>query len=299
MNARTEIERVRGPIFPGNYPFSNNLMFNRVMEDESICRRLLECVLHIDIARVEHHQTQMEIAGDIYSKSVRLDVYVKGRDAVYDIEMQAAKEPYLARRYRYYQAKMDSRLLSKGDGYGDLVDSFVIFICTDDPFGRDIPVYTVRHRCEESASLDIKSGTTWIALNAAAWKSESNRELRDLLEYVHDGTVSDKDGLVRDISDAVYEANHDEGWVSEMWSVNTVEENWKLRMRYTAREAYERGYEQAYEQIHDQVHAEGFAEGETRYNALVAKLADEGRLEELAAASKNPALLQALFAELL
>lgn len=48
--------------------------------------------------------------------------------------------------------------------------------------------------------------------------------MRDLLDYVYNGTVAKGDELVEDIERAVYEANHDEDWVDAMWAGISIEE---------------------------------------------------------------------------
>ncbi len=178
----------------------------------------------------------------------------------------------------------DSGLLRRGGVYSELTCSFIIFVCTYDPLGAGLPVYTVEPACLERGGLDMGSGMRWVLLNAPAWRAETNPELRRLLEYVHEGTVPDGDGLIVDIDRAVHDASNDEGLVRDMWwSVNTVEGNAEMR-------GYINGREEGL--------AEGLAEGEARYNALVTKLASEGRIDELVAASQDAEARAALLAEL-
>lgn len=158
----------------------------------------------------------------------------------------------------------------------------MIFICERDPFGHGLPVYTIERTCLEDTGCEVACGSHWLVLNASAWRQESDEGLRNLLSYVRNGTIANDDALIGDIAGAVHEANHDERWVSEMFSVSTVEEDIARNARIRIRQAK----------------AEGIAEGEARYNRLVAKLASEGRLDELAQATEDPALLESLFAEL-
>lgn len=140
--------------------------------------------------------------------------------------------------------------------------------------------------------------------------------MRDLLEYVYDGTVAKDDHLIEEIDEAVCAINHDEDWIRMFWSVSTVEENAERRVRIAkrefareaareveqkVREAEEKLREKVREEVQkacEEAREEALAEGEARYSALVTKLAREGRLEELAAAVEDPAKLDALFAEL-
>ena len=54
---------------------------------------------------------------------------------------------------------MDVDNLLRGQSYAELKESYVIFICTQDPFGVGLPVYTFRSVCSEDGSilLDDKS----------------------------------------------------------------------------------------------------------------------------------------------
>ena len=54
---------------------------------------------------------------------------------------------------------MDVDNLLRGQSYANLKESYVIFICTQDPFGVGLPVYTFRSVCGEDGSilLDDKS----------------------------------------------------------------------------------------------------------------------------------------------
>ena len=174
-----------------------------------------------------------------------------------------------------------------------------------DPFGHTLPVYTIRPTCKEEADLEVESGSTWIVLNASAWESTEDEGMRDLLEYVYNGTVAKDDHLIKEIDEAVCAINHDEDWIRMFWSVSTVEENAERRVRIAKREFAREAAREVEQKVREEVQKtceeareEALAEGEARYSALVTKLAREGRLEELAAAVEDPAKLDALFAEL-
>ena len=49
------------------------------------------------------------------TKGVRLDVYIKDSDKVFDIELQNALDDNLPLRTRYYQSMVDSDNLLKGE----------------------------------------------------------------------------------------------------------------------------------------------------------------------------------------
>ena len=59
--------------------------------------------------------------------------------------MQVVPKPALERRARYYHSQIDMELLARGDGYGNLPDAYVIFICNFDPFDCGKYRYTFRN----------------------------------------------------------------------------------------------------------------------------------------------------------
>ena len=50
---------------------------------------------------------------------------------------------------------LDMDSLMQGQDYSKLKESFVIFICTDDPFEKNMPVYTFETVCLENTKVQI------------------------------------------------------------------------------------------------------------------------------------------------
>lgn len=86
-------------------------------------------------------ETQKE-RRNLYGHSVRMDILA--RDAAgrqFDLEAQREKEKWLPQRLRYYSSMTDTRLLKSGTNYGDLPDSYTIFIMENDIGKRGQPFY--------------------------------------------------------------------------------------------------------------------------------------------------------------
>ncbi len=67
MNARWE-----------NLGISNDFLFGKVMQDQGLCKGLLQRILPgMEIDRIEYPELQKGINPDADAKSVRLDVYIK------------------------------------------------------------------------------------------------------------------------------------------------------------------------------------------------------------------------------
>ena len=105
---------------------ANNFLFYKVMHDNpDVCKQLLEILLEMEIDKIDMN-TQEVINIDWRSKGIRLDVYAKNSNQVFDIEMQSTDTLELPERARYYQGAMDIDSLKAGDEYKDLKNSYVI-----------------------------------------------------------------------------------------------------------------------------------------------------------------------------
>ena len=121
--------------------FTDDFMFGTVMKNKAICKGVIERLLHIKVGKIEYPSLQKTITPFYESKGIRLDVYVSDPDRIFDIEIQTSIPPSLPKRTRYYQSLMDVDNLLRGQSYAELKESCVIFICTQDPFGKDLPIY--------------------------------------------------------------------------------------------------------------------------------------------------------------
>jgi predicted transposase/invertase (TIGR01784 family) len=76
-------------------------------------------------------------------------------------------------------------MLHRGMTYNELRKSYVIFICTFDPFGKGLPVYHFTYRCKENNALEMQDLTENIFLNARAADKADDKELSAFLSYVN------------------------------------------------------------------------------------------------------------------
>ena len=164
--------------------FTDDFMFGAVMREPEICKGVLERLLQIKIDHIEYPELQKTISPFYTQKGVRLDVYVAGSDNIFDVECQTYKISNIGKRTRYYQAMIDMDSLLKGTDYSELKESFIIFICTDDPFNAGLPVYTFERKCKESDSVELNDKTHHLIFNASAYSKEKNQEIKDFLEFV-------------------------------------------------------------------------------------------------------------------
>ena len=119
-------------------------------------------------------------------------LYLKDSDKVFDIELQNAIDFDLPFRTRYYQSMIDTDNLLKGEHYSKLPESFIIFICTYDPIGDNLPSYTYKTCCIENPKRIMKDKITKKFYNATAYKQEKDMEISAFLEYIcNQKTVDD------------------------------------------------------------------------------------------------------------
>ena len=164
--------------------FTDDFMFGTIMKHKPVCKGVLERLLHIKVGKIEYPSLQKTIAPFYESKGIRLDVYVAESSRVFDIEIQTSVPPDLPKRTRYYQSLMDVDCLLRGQSYAELKDSYVLFICTQDPFNKGLPVYTFENTCREESGLFLADKSYKVFYNASAYGKEKDDELHALLRYL-------------------------------------------------------------------------------------------------------------------
>ena len=125
----------------------DDFMFSRIMSNPKFVKPLLETILGVKIRKIVYPQTQKTIDLSLQGKGIRLDVYVEDdQNTVFNLEMQTSDGANLPKRMRYYQGMIDLNILDKGQDYTTLKKSYVIFICTFDPFiNVNIKMYIFDH----------------------------------------------------------------------------------------------------------------------------------------------------------
>ena len=190
--------------------------------------------MHIKVGKIAYPSLQKTIAPFYESKGIRLDVYVSEPNRIFDIEIQTSLPPELPKRTRYYQSLMDVDNLLRGQNYAELKESYVIFICTQDPFGKDLPVYTFRNVCGEDfrnvcgedGTLFLNDKSYKVFYNVRAYDKEKEVELRALLEYLCERRATSD--FTERIDALVEKAKRNERFRSVYMSLNIREDD--LRM---------------------------------------------------------------------
>lgn len=204
-------------------------------------------MLGISIEKIVYLEREKDLKSDPYSKGIRLDVFVKDSCRVFTIEMQCLDRKDLPLRTRYYQGLQDISFLDKGNLYRSLPESYILFVCLFDLFGKDLPVYSFKNICEEDPSVSLNDKTHKVFYNVNAWKKEKNPERRALLKYFY-GSNADDD-LTKDIEEQVHITRNLREWRKEHM---TVEQEIKIQASYAYDDGFSNGVSQGISQgAHD------------------------------------------------
>ena len=165
---------------------ADNFIFCKVLEDNpEVCKHLIEILLNLKIDRIEKPAAEKSLKTDFISHGIRFDVYVKdGNGRSFDIEIQTTHSTSLAKRARYYQGLMDVDNVQHGTGYDVLNESYVVFLCMGDAFGKGFPVYTFRYRADEDKDFLMDDGTVNVFFNAKKYDTMKSEELRAFFKYL-------------------------------------------------------------------------------------------------------------------
>ncbi len=161
---------------------------------EYIAKIIIERTLGCKIKKISV-MPEKQLAGvDSSHHGIRMDLCImeyadENVAGVYDIEPNRYKIRELPRRSRYSQALTDSKLLPSGKRYIELPDYVSIWILSEDPFGLNRMVYTVRSKVEEALDASFDDGVTKVFLYAYGEEGGS-KELRSLLRYFVDSDAT-------------------------------------------------------------------------------------------------------------
>ena len=249
-------------------PIKRDVMFSCVMRTEKACKELLglifpekkvEKIKYIGGPKLNPKSRNFELEIQKFlqfnalGKTVRLDVYFKDSDTVYNIEMQGptTKGP-LPLRARMYSSLIDANILERSMDYEKLIDSYVIFICTFDPFDRGKCIYRFQSTCEDEKDLCEGNKRYNIYLNTTGTRDDISFDLKEMFRYINGGETTI-------------------GMETKSEIVRTID---KYVQEYNANDSWRRGYmtfELLLQDNYKQGRAEGLAEAEAQYKAKEAK----------------------------
>lgn len=252
---------------------SNAFLFAAVMNDAEVCRLVLEILTGEPVEAV-NVQSEQSILFSSDFRSVRLDVYARDcLEVEYDLEMENGGES-LPKRSRYYQSQMDVAALKPGDDVDLLGLSYVIFLCTFDPFDEGLYRYRFENTCTETGN-SLGDGTKKIFLNTRGrTKKDVSEELLHFLAYVENTT----DECAALYNDRKLDRIHRK--------VKELKASREWRARYMK-----------FEELLSKEREEGQFAGEKRMLALVRAMLQDNRSDEIPLLETDEKLREELFRE--
>lgn len=254
-------------------------LFAAAMEDEETCRITLQVLLNRKVTKVKVRAEHTMLYSSDY-RSIRLDVYARDEDGDYNVEMQGENQGNLPKRSRYHQAEMDVASIPPGTDFNDLKPSYVIFICTFDPFGQGLYQYTFENRCIETGS-PLGDGTTKIFLSTKGKNPEDvPKELVNFLQYVENTTEQCveklQDETVGKLHNRVRALKKSRDWESRYMRFDELLQN-------AEKVGLARGMERGMEQ------------GQERLLTLIDKMTEAGESEHIKRLAKDADFLQEMY----
>ena len=164
---------------------ADNFIFCKVMENERICMGVLETLLGISVGHIEYLKTEISLENFYDSRGIRLDVYVKDADRIFNIEMQTGNYDDMLLRARYYLSSSDVATTKRRTKFKDIRETYILFICKDDPFGEGIPRYTKISKFLETDRISYDDKSRNVFYNCSAWEKEGNPEVRGVLKFIY------------------------------------------------------------------------------------------------------------------
>lgn len=162
----------------------DNYIFCKVMQIPELCKEMLEILLGIEIEKIEYLESERHIENEYSSHGVRLDIFVRNSNRIFNLEMQTSDYTYILNRARYYHSAMDIDETERGVNYRDLKENYVLFICRDDPLGAEIPIYTKKTVFLETDAIPYDDKSRTVFYNANAWKKAEDPEIRAVLKFI-------------------------------------------------------------------------------------------------------------------
>lgn len=219
---------------------TDDFLFCKVMSNPDLCQEMIEILLDIKIDHISFIEQQHSIAPEYTKHSIRLDVYVKDSDRIFDIEMQTTDKYDLEQRTRYYQGLMDIDQLQHEMDYKKLKETYIIFICNFDPFYSNYSKYVVTQCLNNNKKLKYDDNThkVFYNLNGKPDRSmdyDSSIRLSQFLQYLR--TKEPTNDFTYKVEQAAQEAKYNTSWRKEYMTVNLWIEEAKEQAQKEGREA--------------------------------------------------------------
>ena len=234
--------------------FTDDFLFSKIMRNPEIAKGVVQNLLGIKVRKIEFVTSQYSIDELYNGKGIRLDAYLEDEDKSENplanfacqnwkqnlnpqknrkcikvlLEMQTVIKKDEGLRMRYYQSMMDIDHLNRGESFKELKESYVVFICLDDPFGEEKPVYNFATK-EVSGERILNDRIHKVIYNASSFEKAENPNVRAFLEFLRSHTATDP--LTKEIQTAVDSCKNHQKWRAEYMLWKDQIREWKDEAR--------------------------------------------------------------------
>lgn len=252
----------------------DDFLMNAVATDpevgEAFCRTVLSVLLQRKISKL-HVSAQKTIPAAVPGqRGIRMDVEIvediseekRQKNApdinIYDLEPHLQKGMNFPKHNRFYQAKIDSRLMKSGEReFSRLPNLYVLTITNFDIFGKDYMMYRIQNCCEEIPELEYDDGLQFLYFYTGGTKG-GNEEIKAMLRYLQDSTEKN---ITNDATKEVH------GYVNKVRILPEVKEEFMRfdeLMAYARQEGKEEGREEGREEGLKEGLEKGLEKGQER-----------------------------------
>lgn len=167
----------------------DDVMFRKMAEDKAFCQEILRVIMN-DPALIVIDNTPQYVVTNLQGRSVILDAHCKlGDGREIDIEVQKANDDDHQRRVRYNGAVLTANIMDPGEKFERVPDVCVVFISKFDTFKDGFPLYNVDRVVRETGKI-VDNGFEEIYVNAAVKDSSDVSELMEV--FVSQTAYNDK-----------------------------------------------------------------------------------------------------------
>ena len=166
-----------------NQDFTNDIVFKAVLtKNKELCKEMIaRCVPDIEIGEIEIVESEKEVSTGIENKKIRIDAYTSDKRHEYAIEMMTYRIEEIEKYARYHQSMLDAQL-ELGSLPNMLKNTIVIILCTFDPLGMGLPVYTVGSMIKENGKA-FEDGRR-IVIVTSKGEEKASKEVRPIVQLL-------------------------------------------------------------------------------------------------------------------
>ena len=223
-----------------NLTLANDFVFGKIMRDPELCTEMIRRILpDMDIGHIKFIESQKSEKHSLDTRGVRFDVYAKSDNRkIFDCEVQTSDKKDLPRRTRAYHImlgieSLNKETLNKSGMYNEMPDTFVIFLCTFDPFHHGRHKYTFYNTCREVNDLRLDDGAVTVFLNANGRVDDVSGELKAFLDFLLGKSCSDP--FIMRLEERLKELKQKSDWRKNYMLLLTREEERAIEERNEGR----------------------------------------------------------------